>query len=537
MTSVFRNGRIFAPSLSSAKNGNEFADGMIIENDRITYVGSLDHTKVPSDATVVDLENRVVIPGFIDAHVHILQYGHSLRKVNLIECTSLEQIRETIKSYATANPSVSHILCRGWIQSSTEGIALASMLDDIDPRPIFIDSFDLHSMWCNSAALDEMKVHTAPDQPGGTIHRDENGRASGLLDESALMNIAWPFVESLYSTEDNINALDIAVSSYTAAGYTGVVDMAMDEETWKLLDQYRRKKHVPFHIAAHWLVPFADDQKVNFSYVDRAIELNRQYKDPNFTVVGIKLICDGVVDGCTAALMQPYTGKSDPVEPIWPADMLKEVVQRADSAGIQCAIHAIGDKAINQAINILAEVGTPGRRHRIEHLELTTSEDAKRLGQLGITASVQPVHSDPTLFKAWPNLVGPDRCKRAFAYKDFLDGGAPLAIGTDAPTARHFPFPNLYNATTRRSALEPETTKTVNPHFGLSLAEAATAATTGAAYARFADSWTGSLKEGLSADFLVVDMQWTPESLLEAKVAQTWYRGKKVYDVSGPAAK
>lgn len=534
MTSVFRNGRIFAPSRSPSGDGNEFASGMIVENDRISYIGSLDDSIIPGNATVVDLEDRIVLPGFIDAHVHILQYGHSLRKVNLIECTSLDHIRDRISAYAKANPSVPRILCRGWIQSSTKGIALASMLDDLDPRPIFIDSFDLHSMWCNSAALDEMKAHSAPDLPGGTIHRDENGRASGLLDESALMNLAWPHLESTYSTQDNISALDIAVASYTAAGYTGVVDMAMDEDTWDLLDQYRKEKPFPFHIAAHWLVPFSNNQQANFKHVDRARALKKAFNDPAFCIAGIKLICDGVVDGCTAALFQPYTGKSKPEDPIWPAEMLKEVVQRADAAGLQCAIHAIGDKAINQAINVLSEVGTPGRRHRIEHLELTSSEDAKRLGQLGITASVQPVHSDPALFKAWPDLVGQDRCERAFAYKEFLEGGAPLAIGTDAPTARHFPFPNLYNATTRRSALEPESTATVNPHFGIGLAEATAAATTGAAYARFADSWTGSLKAGLSADFLVVDMQWAADRLLEAKVAQTWYKGKKVYDVADP---
>ncbi|KAJ5913383.1 hypothetical protein N7504_002266 [Penicillium tannophilum] len=527
MTSVFRNGRIFVPSSGA---DNEFANTMIIENDRISYVGSLENAQVPADATVVDLENRVVVPSFIDSHVHILQYGHSLHKVDLIDCTSLEQIREAIKSYAESNPSVPRILCRGWIQSSTNGVALASMLDDLDPRPIYIDAFDLHSMWCNSAGLEEMKAHTAPDIPGGTIHRDEFGKASGLLDESVLINLAWPHLESLYSKEENLSALDVAISTYTAAGYTGIVDMAMDEGTWEILQEYRRDKTIPFHIGAHWLVPFSDDQQANFTYVDRAIELRKQFSDPAFTVLGIKLICDGVVDGCTAALHQPYTGKSDPVEPIWPADMLQEVVQRADSAGLQCAIHAIGDKAVHQAINVLSEVGTPGRRHRIEHLELSTSEDAKRLGQLGITASIQPVHSDPTLFKAWPGLVGSHRCKRAFAYKDFLDGGANLAIGTDVPTARHLPFPNLYNATTRRSALEPESTDTVNSHFGITLAQAATAATTGAAYARFADSWTGSLKEGMKADFLVVDMQWKPETLLEANVLQTWYLGKKIYD-------
>lgn len=531
MTTVFRKGRISVPT-SSISDDTQFAECMIIKDGRISYVGP--DTKPPADATVVDLDNRVVVPGFIDAHVHILHYGNSLRKLDLIECTSLQQIREAIKSYAQSNPSTPRILCRGWIQSSTNGIALASMLDDLDSRPIYIDAFDLHSIWCNSAALAEIGANTLPDLPGGTIHRDENGKPSGLLDESVVFNLAWPYLDSTYSTEDKLCALDAAFTSYTAAGYTGVVDMAMDESTWELLNRYRREKQIPFYIAAHWLVPFSADQKANLGYVDQAIEMRKKFHEPDFCIVGIKLIGDGVVDGCTAALLQPYNGQSDPVEPIWPFDMMKEVVAYADKAELQCALHAIGDKAVRQAIDILSEVGTPGRRHRIEHLEITTSEDAKRLGQLGITASVQPVHSDPALFKAWPDLVGQDRCKRAFAYKEFLDGGAPVAIGTDAPTACHFPFPNLYNATTRRSALEPDSTDTVNSHFKLSLAQAATAATAGAAYARFADSWTGRLKEGLSADFLVVDMEWSPETILQAKVCQTWYRGKKVFDSSSP---
>jgi predicted amidohydrolase YtcJ len=533
MAYVFKNGRIFALPRTPRTHGNGFAEAMVVENDRIAQVGSLEEISAPKDASVVDLQNRIVMPGFIDAHVHVLHYGQSLRKVNLIECTSLEQIRQTIADYAKLHPSVPRILGRGWLQSSTDGVALASMLDDLDPRPMYIDSFDLHSQWCNSAALDEMQAHTAPDLPGGTIHRNQNGKASGLISEAALGNLVWPYLESVQSTEDKLSALDAAIAAYTAAGYTGVVDMAMDDGTWEILNLYRRDKDIPFHIAAHWLVPFSDDQQANFSHVDRAIEMRQKFNHPGFCVVGIKLISDGVVDGCTAALLQPYTGKSDPVDPIWPSHLLQGVVQRADSASLQCAIHAIGDQAIHQAVNILAQVGTPGRRHRIEHLELSSSEDARRLGELGITASVQPVHSDPALFKAWTSLIGPDRCKRAFAYKEFLDGGAPLALGTDAPTARHFPLPNLYNATTRRSALEPESTNTVNPHFGLSLVEAATGATAGAAYARFAESWTGALRSGLSADFVVTDMQWTPEKLLEGTVCQTWYKGRKVYDAEG----
>ena len=527
MTTIFKNCRVFQSAARGATSG--FAEAMAIEGSRITHVGALNEINSPN-AKVVDLQGRILIPGFIDAHVHVLHFGQSLARLDLISCTSLDQIRKTIKAYADSNPSLPRILCRGWIQSSTNGVALASMLDDLDPRPVYIDAFDLHSMWCNSAALDEMKAHTTPDIPGGTIYRDENGRATGLIDEAALEALAWKYLASISSTEEKLNDIDKAVATYTANGYTGVVDMAMDEETWELLNLYRQKKTIPFAIAAHWLVPYTENDEANFRHVDRAIELRQKYNDPYFCIAGIKIISDGVVDGCTAALMQPYTGKSSPVDPIWPADTLRAVIKRADSAGLQCAIHAIGDQAINQAVNILGEVGTPGRRHRIEHLELASSEDAKRLGELGITASVQPVHSDPSLFKAWPGLIGPERCKRAFAYKEFLDGGANVALGTDAPTAPHFPFPNLYNATTRRSAREVESTQTVNPHFALGLAEAVTAATEGAAYARFADSWAGSLKEGKNADFLVVDMEWTPEKLLEAKVCQTWYQGKKVYE-------
>ncbi|KAL2812432.1 amidohydrolase 3 [Aspergillus cavernicola] len=532
MAMIFKNARIFSPSHSPATEGNDFAECMVIKKGQIVHVGSLDAVDVPEDATIVDLQNKIVMPGFIDGHVHILQYGLSLRKVDLIKCTSLEQIRELVKSYADTHPSVPRILCRGWIQSMVDGEPLAIMLDDIDPRPIYIEAADLHSTWCSTAALDEMQAHTTPDPPGGTIHRDKNGRASGLLSEGAVMNFVWPFLERATSKEHKLSALRTAIRTYSAAGYTGIVDMAMSEDPWEILNLYRRDNKIPFHIAVHWLVPFSYNQEDNFKYVDRAIELRRQFPNPDFHIAGIKLMCDGVVDGCTAALRQPYGGNLDPIEPIWPSNLMSSVIQRADTANLQVAIHAIGDQAVHQSISILSTLPIlKQRRHRIEHLELTSPADAKRLGELGITASVQPVHSDPAHFKAWPNLIGKDRCKRAFAYKDFLDGGAIIAIGTDAPTAPHFPFENLYSATTRRSVVDPGSTETLNPEFGLELVQAVAGATEGAAYARFADGWTGRLEEGLSADFVVVDMQWGAGKLLEAKVCQTWYRGVKVFDV------
>ncbi|KAL4742642.1 amidohydrolase 3 [Aspergillus similis] len=539
MTIVFKNARVYSPA--SKPGDDEFGSCMVIEKDQIAHVGSLEDATIPSDATIIDLHDRIIMPGFIDAHVHILQYGLSLRKVDLTSCTSLREIRDAIKSYAESHLSVPRILCRGWNQSGVDGKPLASMIDDLDPRPIYIEAADLHSIWCNSAALDEMYAHTAPDPPGGAIHRDQAGRAIGLLSEGAVMNFAWPFLDKVTPKEEKLDALEAAIKSYSAAGYTGTIDMAMCEDHWEILNLYRASNKIPFHIAAHWLVPFSDNQQVNFSYVDRAIELRRQFNDPTFTIAGIKLMCDGVVDGCTAALRHPYGGNLDPVQPIWPKDLMSAVIQRADDAGLQVAIHAIGDQAVHQSINILSSLveaqcaslnGEPKcvRRHRIEHLELTSPADAARLGQFGITASIQPVHSDPAHFTAWPSLIGSHRCKRAFAYKDFLTGGAVIALGTDAPTAPHYPFQNLYHATTRRSVVERASLERLNPEFSLTLLQAVAGATKGAAYSRFAEGWTGSFKVGLSADFVVVDMFWEEEKLLEARVCQTWYRGEKVFD-------
>ena len=539
---IFTNARIFTPTATNPDN--PFQDAMITNGSQIQYIGSQTDRAIldakEAGARENNLNNHIVVPGFIDSHMHILDFALSQQKVNLLPCKTLDDIRSAIKRYAEAHPDAERIVCKSWMQASTGGVALATMLDGIEPaeRPVYIQAMDFHSSWCNTAALQEMGAaghDMKRDPPGGEILRGEDGKPSGLFSENAHFAIVVPFLMSVISIEDKLAALENALAAYTAAGYTGMIDMAMDEEQWVVLQAFRQRHggELPFHIAAHWLVPYLEDQEEVFKYVGRAASLQQEFHpstSPNFCIAGIKLISDGVVDGCTAALSQPYTSTAAAIYPIWPAERQQAVVQRADAAGLQIAIHAIGDQAVNQSINCLSQV-KPGRRHRIEHLELTSPEDAKRLGQLGITASVQPVHSDPVLFRAWPSLIGKHRCGRAFAYREFLEGGAAVALGTDAPTAAHFALPNLYNGTTRKSAIEPESDETVNTHFGLPLVDAVTAATTGAAYSRFADSWTGSLKPGLSADFVVLDMDWKAEGSLTAQVNQTWFRGRKTFDL------
>ncbi|KAL1996500.1 hypothetical protein VTN49DRAFT_8100 [Thermomyces lanuginosus] len=531
MATILANGRFFT---ESGEVG--FQDCMVVEGDTIVHVGSETDTVVreakAAGATVHDVQQRYVLPGFIDGHMHLLQFGQSLQKLDLDGCRNLEDIRARIKNYARQHPDVPRILCKGWMQTMTDSPVLASMLDDIDPRPIFIDAKDLHSVWCNSTALRELAVEDKPDPAGGTINRDTNGKPSGLLNEAAVFSLVWPHLARVASREDKMNALRAAIAAYTAHGYTGLVEMAMDDNAWDALLELRQREQLPIRIAAHWLIVPSEDEAANLAQVDRAIALHKQYNlstSPDLRIAGIKVICDGVIDACTAALLEPYSNNGSSCEPLWPAAKLAPVVQRAVQAGLQCALHAIGDATVRTALDVLEKHGSRDGRHRIEHLEMTTPEDARRLGQLGVTASVQPVHSDPDILQAWPSLIGPERCRRAFAYKDFLDGGAPLALGSDSPTAPFNPLPNLYIATTRRSARQPESQETVNPNFALPLAAAITAATAGAAYACFADSITGRLQPGLKADFVVVDMEWSPEKLLQARVRETWFAGKRVY--------
>jgi predicted amidohydrolase YtcJ len=533
---IFINARVFADS-NAQRETITFSDCMIIKEQEIVHTGNkqdeLVQQSIQRGAEIIDLGNCVVVPSLIDAHTHLLFFGLSRQKLDLTYSKSLDEVRAAIADYAKSHPDLPRVLCRGWHQPSTGRQALATMLDDLDPRPMYIESLDLHSSWVNTAALNELPLKDAHELGNHQVACDDEGRPTGLFAEAGQVDIIWPFLNSLYTEDDKQAALKGAFEAYISAGYTGVIDMAMDQNGWDALNLYRQQNgRLPIHVAAHWLITPPESGSDMSAKLQEAITQFQEWhpeKSPDFCIVGIKLICDGTVDGCTAALSHPYTGKTDIVEPLWPADIMDSVVLQATQAGLQVAIHAIGDAAVTQAVNAIAKANTPQGRHRIEHLEVTNENDAKRLGQLGIVASVQPVHSDPAILQDYPQLIGAHSWDRAFTYKDFLDSGACVAFGTDAPTALHLPMPNLYNATTRKSAMRPEMTGQTNPSQAFTLSQAFHAATTGAAYSRFAETWTGSLKPGLRADFVVLDCKWSPETLLEAKVEQTWAQGKRIY--------
>ncbi|KAI7374027.1 hypothetical protein KC328_g16258 [Hortaea werneckii] len=478
---LFISGRIYTD-----EHNGQFAQCMLVGDGVITYIGDdVHHARAlatEDNATVHDLGGKYVLPGFIDGHAHTLLLGQKLQKLDLEQCQNVGDVRSAIQAYAQTHPEVPRIMCSGWMEHMTEGNVTAASLDDLDPRPIYIDSRDLHSSWLNTPAMKEMEAYSLPDPVGGKIYRDADGVPTGLFSEAACVFLVWPHLAKVASPRDRVEAVRRAIHDMNASGCTGLMDMAMDEISWNALQQLRREEggQLPVHVAAHWFIKPTDFTPDDLVQVDKVIELQKEFNQetsPDLWITGIKLMCDGVIDSCTAALLEPYTTGHDSAPVIWSHDALGAVVQKADRAGLQCALHAIGDGAVKLAIDSLSEFGTPGHRHRIEHLELTSPGDGARLAAAGITASVQPAHADPSLLKEWPKLLGQDRCKRAFAYRKFLDAGANLAIGSDTPTAPHRTLQNLYVATTRRSLREPENTQTVNAEFVLSLSQAVSSAT------------------------------------------------------------
>lgn len=552
---ILTNAKVFQPNTAHGLTQHaSFASSLLIGADgKIRHINTSPPDTPHEDETIAsaraagavvhDLGGRTILPGFVDGHLHLLLLGFSLQKIDLTPCKNLDDIRALVRAYALANPAAPRIFAAKWTPGvMTPGPVHHSMLDDLDPlgRSIFIDSRDLHSTWANQAGIDELDaglgIKAMTDVPGGTIHRDEDGSPTGWFEEAVVFGLIWPWVARISTPQERATAMGKAVDTYSAEGYVGMIDMAMNGDMWEsLLLLKEQRPDLPIRIAAYWILVPADEEDVA-RQVDKAIELAAKYNaitSPDLKLVGVKIVSDGIVDACTAALSEPYTHNSRDEEPVWSKAQLLPAVRKASAAGLQVAIHAIGDKAVRNAVDVFEAVGRPELRPRIEHLEVTSAEDAARLGALGITASVQPVHSDPAVLKAWPRLLGPERCKRAFAYREMADGGATLALGSDAPTAPHSVPQNCYVATTRRSARDPSYGEVVNPQSALGLCESIVAASAGSARSCFWEEVTGSIEEGKLADFAVVDMVWEKEKLLEANVVQTWFAGRKVFDAEG----
>lgn len=524
------------------------AEAFVVDGSRFIHVGDQDGARkaAGAEAVEVDLAGGFVLPGFIDAHTHLLMMGQALKKVPLREAADLNDLQCRLRE-AAAVSETPRILGAGWLYSCLDGKApTRQLLDEAVPdRPVYLDANDLHSVWVNSAALAELGIdNNTPDPIGGRIGRHPvTGQADGMLYETAAQQLVWPALAAHATDQDRDAQLEEAFANYLAVGVTGAVDMAVQDDDLAAFRRAmeRRGGTLPIRVKGHILVSRHESAADNLSQVAKAALLAAELDGEWLQVCGIKLVVDGVIDSCTAAMKEPYADGSS-CEPIWDRDSLTPVVVAADAAGLQIALHAIGDEASDIALDALEEAylrnGPRDRRHRIEHLETVTKANVLRLAALGVVASMQPVHADPAIQDNWRSMLGDHRCERAFPWTEFTEAGATLALSTDAPTAPHQPLPNMYVAATRRSSLDP-TLEANLPRYALELADAFCHATRDAAYSCRAEDRQGRIAAGYLADFTVLDsnpLQADAAELLTNSARLTVVGGRVAYDAGASTA-
>lgn len=440
-----------------------------IQGDRIATVG---HGRADFGADrVIDAGGAWILPAFNDAHVHFLMASRSLGQLDLFGAANLAEVERRVSDYARSHDG-GWVVGRGWLYSAFPGgMPDVELLDRLVPdRPAYLESYDAHTGWANSRALE------VAGAPAGAVLKEEGamrlvtrkiprrGRDGDLDALRAGMRVAASRgVASVQEAGDGLKQLPLWRSLAESGELTLRVRLAFDMTPGTTMDDWSRR-------------------------LDEYEEARRG-GDRRISTGILKAFADGVVESRTAALLEPYAQSDERGKPLWESGELAAAVHAADSRGWQVQVHAIGDAAIRQALD--AYEGTaPGHRHRIEHIEAPHPADILRFARLGVVASMQPQHSDPKLTDVWRRNLGPQRAVRGWPWREILDSGARLAFGTDWPVVPLDPFAGIAVATG-----------------SLTLEEAVDAWTSGSAYAEHADNEKGELREGMLADVAVVDFE------------------------------
>lgn len=522
---------LYNGSIRTQQAGNPPVSAVAIENGRIIATGSdADVLALANQTTIIeDLYRQTVWPGLTDAHAHLENYSLALRYIDCETQTKEECLRLVRERAEQAKPG-EWILGHGWNQNLwPEGFGTANELDAAAPgHPVFLTAKSLHAAWANHAALAIAGLSAqSPDPEGGILARDHRGDLTGILLENA-MNLLYAVVPfpNLDQTTENIYA---AQQKLWQMGITGVHDfdqrscfMALQKLEAEGRLRLRINKGIP-----------ADD-------LNNAVELGlRSGFGSDFLRIGsVKLFADGALGPQTAAMISPYENDSNQLGVLLlDGEQIFEIGRTAAKAGISIATHAIGDRANHEVLNGYALLRDyehqnmlPALRHRIEHVQILHPQDLKRLAELDVIASMQPIHATSDMNIA--DQYWGDRSQYAYAPRTLLENNTHLAFGSDAPVESPNPFLGLHAAVTRQRPNGEPGADGWYPQQRLSLEQALAAFTTGAAYAALQEKQLGSLGSGYLADLIVLKQDpftLPPEDLYTVQPVATMVAGEWVW--------
>lgn len=522
-------------SVWTGDSGQPWAEAVAVRGERIVAVGTSKDIRrlVGRDSRVIDLGGALVVPGFIDSHTHFLDGGFALLSIRLREAKSRNEFVARIQDKAAELAKGEWILNGDWDQQQFDPPELPrrEWIDAVTPEnPVCVNRHDGHMVLANSLALMMAGVTAGTPSPaGGEILKDpRTGEPTGILKDAAMELVTRHIPDPTFGAK--LKAAGAALCLAAENGVTSTHDMAYGTGNLAVYRDLLDSGKLTCRIFLY--VPIVEVDAFS------RLSLKTPFGNDFLKIGGLKGFVDGSLGSSTALFFGPYTDGPE-VSGLFhpdmiPEGMMEQRIRTADAAGLQVAVHAIGDRANAVLLDIFEKVitqnGPRDRRWRIEHAQHLRPEDIERMGRLGIIASVQPYHAIDD--GRWAEQkIGPERCRTTYAFRSLLDNGVRLAAGSDWTVAPLDPLAGIYAAVTRRTT-DGKHPEGWYPEQKISLEEALRAYTTDGAYTEFAEISKGRIKEGFLADFVVLNQnifEVPPEKIVEARVKTTVVGGRIVF--------
>jgi len=544
---IFHGGPVFTGSGRPLER-----HAVIVRDGRIAAVVPEEQLDESSTAARIDLRGALLSPGFQDAHIHPVGGGIELLQCNLTEAESAEETAALIKAYAETNPDEEWILGGGWgMDHFPGGNPPRGMLDEAaGGRPVLLQSRDHHSTWASTAAIARAGITAeTPDTADGRIVRESDGFPAGTFHEGA--GDLFEHVRPATSAELAYRGLLRAQEELIALGITGWQDAMVGAAVAGIADPlaaYERalaegtlEVHV---VGAQWWVRDGGIEQVERMLARRA-QAAREHPDRRLDLGTTKIMVDGVAENQTAAMLTPYRDETGHdtcnhgLSFIAPAD-LRRYVTALDAAGQQVHMHALGDRAVREALDALQEArdvnGATGGRHHLAHIQVVAQEDVPRFAALDAIANIQALwatHEDQLDELTLPFLQ-PGQDARHYPFGDLARAGARFAAGSDWPVSSADPIAAIHIAVNRAipgSEREPLS----GAHQRLDLETALAAYTSGSAYVNRREEDTGSIRAGFLANLVVLDpnpFDVPAPEIHRTRVTSTWIEGRLVYSAA-----
>lgn len=524
---IIRNANIY-----TVDSAQPWAQAVACVKGRIAAVGSnteIDGLAGPHTQTI-DAGGRLVLPGLTDAHVHFLQVAIRSHQVSLFGVSDFEEVRRRVRQAAAQTEAGQWVQGWGWDENLWDMQPTAALLDEIAPHvPVALARLDMHTWWVNSAAMRQANItHATPDPPESRLERDAGGNPTGLLREWNAIRLVQekiprPTANTLYGW------LQETIAQAHRLGLTAIHDQRVEREgrqSFRLFQALRRAGHLKLRV----------HMNISSDFLSQAATLGLQpgFGDEHLWVGHLKAFADGTMGSQTALMLEPFEGSADNRGlAVTPADELWELAVQASEAGFPLSVHAIGDRAVQEVINVMSEfrpdTAAGQLPHRIEHVQLINPQDLPRLSRHGIVASMQPVH---VMFD-WrvADKVWGARARYAYAFRSLLAQGTHLAFGSDAPVAPLDPLPGIYAAVARQDE-QGQPAAGWYPEERLTMAETIWAYTMGPAQLAGKSHRQGSITSGKWADMIMLSrnlFEIEPAEILDASVELTIFNGEVVF--------